>query len=106
MIFIIHRTFIYSFLIQGGKPTPLFIFLMALVFCTMNGYVQSRYLLHYYSYSNQWFFDPRFLIGVVVFLLGLAINVQSDATLRGLRKPNETGYKIPKGILPLGTFIG
>lgn len=70
---------------------------MAFVFCATNGYVQSRYLLHYYSYSNQWFSDPRFLAGVVLFLLGLAINIQSDATLRGLRKPNETGYKTPKG---------
>ena len=71
---------------------------MALLFTTMNGYVQSRYLLHYYSYNDQWFFDPRFLAGIVTFLLGLAINIQSDATLRSLRKPNETGYKIPKGI--------
>lgn len=92
-----HRSFIYPFIIQGGKPTPFIVFLMAFVFCATNGYVQSRYLLHYYSYSNQWFSDPRFLAGVVLFLLGLAINIRSDATLRGLRKPNETGYKTPKG---------
>jgi len=72
---------------------------MAMSFCTLNGYVQSRYLLHYYSYSDSWFNDPRFLAGVVIFLLGMAININSDAVLRGLRKPNEIGYKIPKGIL-------
>lgn len=76
-----------------------------MLFCTMNGYVQSRYLLHYYSYSNQWFYDPRFLAGVMLFLFGLAVNIQSDAALRGLRKPNETGYKTPKGALPLHTAI-
>lgn len=91
------RSLIYSFLIRGGKPTPFFICFMAMLFCTMNGYVQSRYLLHYYSYSNQWFYDPRFLAGILIFLLGLAINIQSDATLRGLRKPNETVYKTPRG---------
>ena len=98
MIFSINRVFIYSFLIHGGKPSPVIIVFMAFLFCAMNGYVQSRYLLQYYTYSDYWFFDPRFFIGIVMFLLGLAINIQSDAILRGLRKPNETGYKTPRGI--------
>lgn len=104
LMFIVYdyRTFIYSFLIQGGKPTPFIIFLMAMSFCTLNGYMQSRYLLHYYAYSDSWFYDPRFLAGVVIFLLGMAINIQSDAILRGLRRQNETGYKIPRGILSIG----
>jgi len=32
-----------------------------------------------------------------MFLFGMAINIHSDAVLRNLRKPNETGYKTPKG---------
>ena len=82
---------------KGSKPVPVVVFLMAMSFCTLNGYMQSRYLLHYYSYSNQWFYDPRLLIGIIMFLVGMAINIHSDAVLRNLRKPNETGYKIPKG---------
>jgi len=74
------------------------IFVVSLIFCAINGYMQSRYLLHYYSYSDQWFYDPRFMIGIVMFLSGMAINIHSDAVLRGLRKSNETGYKIPKGV--------
>ena len=35
-----NRTFIYSSLIRGGKPTPLIIFLSALFFCVCNGYMQ------------------------------------------------------------------
>ena len=104
MIFITNRVFIYSFLIQGGKATPFVVFFMAFLFCAMNGYVQSRYLLQYYTYNDYWFFDPRFLIGIVVFLLGLAINIQSDAILRGLRKPHEIGYKTPRGILSLDVY--
>jgi 3-oxo-5-alpha-steroid 4-dehydrogenase 1 len=32
-----------------------------------------------------------------MFLLGFYWNNQADAILRGLRKPGETGYKIPYG---------
>jgi len=33
-----------------------------------------------------------------MFLFGMAINIHSVAILHNLRKTNETGYKIPKGI--------
>jgi protein-S-isoprenylcysteine O-methyltransferase Ste14 len=32
-----------------------------------------------------------------MFLIGFSINFQSDSILRNLRKPGETGYKIPRG---------
>ena len=39
----------------------------------------------------------RFVIGVILFVSGLAINIHSDRILRNLRAPGETGYKIPRG---------
>ena len=92
------RSFYYPFVIKGSKPVPLMIFIVSLIFCTINGYMQSRYLLHYYSYSDRWFYDPRFMIGIVMFMCGMAVNIHSDAVLRGLRKSHDTGYKIPKGM--------
>jgi steroid 5-alpha reductase family enzyme len=60
--------------------------------------VNGRWLSHFStSYGAAWLLDPRFLIGVALFLLGLRINWQSDQILRNLRKPGETGYKIPVG---------
>jgi len=47
--------------------------------------------------STDWFTDPRFIIGIVVFAAGYMINHQSDAILLRLRKPGESGYKIPQG---------
>ena len=47
--------------------------------------------------SDEWLLDPRFLLGVGIFLLGLATNIHSDYILINLRKPGETGYKIPTG---------
>ena len=34
-----------------------------------------------------------------MFLVGMAINVHADSVLRSLRRPGETGYKIPYGNL-------
>lgn len=41
--------------------------------------------------------EPRFVIGVALFFLGMAINIHSDHILRSLRKPGDTGYRIPEG---------
>ena len=81
-----------------GKPTPLAPALAAFFFTSLNGYMQGRYLTHYLHYEMSWFYDPRFLIGHVLFLAGMAINIHSDAVLRSLRKPGDTSYKIPHGI--------
>ncbi|KAJ6661375.1 hypothetical protein lerEdw1_015003 [Lerista edwardsae] len=35
--------------------------------------------------------------GLAMWLSGLLINIHSDHILRNLRKPGETGYKIPRG---------
>ncbi|EPY72305.1 3-oxo-5-alpha-steroid 4-dehydrogenase 1 [Camelus ferus] len=101
-MFLIHcaqRTLIFSFLIRGGKPTPLYSFVLAFVFCTYKGYMQSRYLSQHAVYSDDWVTDLRFLTGFVLWLVGLLINIHSDHVLRNLRKPGQTGYKIPRGSL-------
>merc|ERR1711871_1660469 len=41
--------------------------------------------------------DPRFLVGLAVAVFGAAVNIHSDGILLSLRKPGETGYKIPEG---------
>jgi 3-oxo-5-alpha-steroid 4-dehydrogenase 1 len=49
-------------------------------------------------YSNAWLVDPRFISGlVIVCTFGFGLAKHSDAILRNLRKPGETGYKIPQG---------
>ncbi|XP_072171051.1 3-oxo-5-alpha-steroid 4-dehydrogenase 1-like [Diadema setosum] len=91
------RTFIFSLLIRGGKETPLLPFILACMFCSYNGYMQGRYLTQYAVYDKDWIKDPRFITGAVLFFTGMAINIHSDTILRNLRKPGETGYKIPCG---------
>lgn len=98
-MFLLHyfnRVFLFSLSIKG-KPTPISTALFALTFTTLNGYMQGRYLSHYYSYDPWWFADPRFVLGHLIFLLGMAANIHSDSILKGLRKPGDIGYKIPQG---------
>ncbi|KAL4629997.1 3-oxo-5-alpha-steroid 4-dehydrogenase 1 isoform X2 [Arapaima gigas] len=91
------RSLIYPFLIRGGKSTPFASFAIAFVFCVYNGYLQGRYLSRYAEYPADWVTRPMFISGSVLWLVGFLINVHSDHILRNLRKPGETGYKIPFG---------
>ena len=94
----VHRTFVFPFRIRSkAKPMPLMIALSGFFFNCVNSYLNGRGLSFFSEYPDSWFVDPRFAIGVGLFVLGFAINFQSDQILLSLRKPGETGYKIPKG---------
>ncbi|KAM9308269.1 3-oxo-5-alpha-steroid 4-dehydrogenase 1 [Gastrophryne carolinensis] len=93
----LHRTLIFPFLIRGGKPTPFASFALAFLFCCYNGYLQSSYLCKHAPLPSDWTKDPRFIAGIILFFCGMFINIYSDHLLRNLRKPGETGYKIPQG---------
>ena len=80
-----------------GKRMPLSIPLMAIVFNSLNAYINARWISHLGTYEVDWLTDPRFLIGAAVFLTGMGINLHADTVLINLRKPGETGYKIPQG---------
>ncbi|GAB4822399.1 hypothetical protein N2152v2_009445 [Parachlorella kessleri] len=81
-MFLVHyfnRDIIFPFRLRGGKPTPFI----------------TKYLLTEAPVYSP--ITPRFLIGAAVWLAGLVINMQADHILINLRKPGETGYKIPRG---------
>ncbi|KAJ8412762.1 hypothetical protein AAFF_G00117130 [Aldrovandia affinis] len=90
------RTFIFSALTKG-QPSPLKIVISAAVFCSINGFIQAHYLLHCFHYADAWLMDTRLVTGLILFFLGMAINIHSDHILRCLRKPGEVAYKIPTG---------
>ncbi|XP_036413406.1 3-oxo-5-alpha-steroid 4-dehydrogenase 2a [Colossoma macropomum] len=97
--FILHyfqRTFIYA-LLTKGRPSPLHIVVSAVVFCSINGFLQGHNMLHCVQYEADWLTDIRFIAGLLLFFSGMAINIHSDHILRNLRKPGEVVYKIPKG---------
>ncbi|KAM6972583.1 3-oxo-5-alpha-steroid 4-dehydrogenase 2a [Aplochiton taeniatus] len=90
------RTFIYS-LMTKGRSSPLYIVISAIIFCSCNGFLQGHYLLHCATYDGTWLTNIRLAIGLILFFIGMAINIHSDHILRCLRKPGEIVYRIPKG---------
>ncbi|RMC12593.1 hypothetical protein DUI87_10115 [Hirundo rustica rustica] len=59
--------------------------------------LEGYYLIYCAEYPNDWCTDIRFTSGLLLFLLGMGINIHSDLLLRQLRKPGEVTYKIPQG---------
>lgn len=96
LCFVVHyvnRSFIYPLRMKGSKPFPLPVMMMAMMFCALNGYIQCRSLTRYLLVPMNW----MTCLGIATWLLGLYINVDADHRLRTLRKPGESGYKIPHG---------
>ena len=95
-----NRTFIFPFRIRTkGKKMPLVIISSAIFFNLINAGLNGYFLAHFENYSNNSFADWNFFLGIILFIGGFIINQISDHILINLRKPNETGYKIPKGFL-------
>lgn len=57
----------------------------------------GKILTKYARYDMSYVSSPRFVCGLAIFFIGMAINIHSDHILRNLRRPGETGYKIPRG---------
>jgi 3-oxo-5-alpha-steroid 4-dehydrogenase 1 len=97
----LNRSLIYPFRQKATKKKmPIAIMWSAIGFNLMNGFVNGFFLgtmAEVSQYANDWMYSPQFLIGISLFFLGMGINWQSDNILLALRKPGETGYKIPKG---------
>ena len=95
----LYRTFVFPFLRRGGqREMPLSIVAMSIIFNLANAYLNARWI---YTMGPErpatWLADPRFVIGVALFVAGSLINRQSDRILFALRKPGGGGYAIPYG---------
>ena len=92
----LHRAFIYPFTLRGSEQRmPLSVISFGILFNGMNAYLNGRYIFAFSGgYPNSWMLDPRFILGITLFVLGYIINRQADLALRELRKNGESGYKI------------
>lgn len=95
----LYRTFVYPLrLAPSAARMPLATVVLAIAFNTLNATLNAYAITHgALRHVDAWLGDPRFLAGVALFAFGWFVNQQSDAILRKLRKPGETGYKIPHG---------
>jgi 3-oxo-5-alpha-steroid 4-dehydrogenase 1 len=95
-----HRSFIFPFMLKSDEKVPLSIMIFSMIFNSINTYIQGRWLYAFSpesSYTASWIWDPRFIIGVLIFACGFVMNKHADAILRGLWDRSNPGYKIPYG---------
>ena len=79
------------------KLMPLSVVIFAIIFNTINCWLNGIWLFDLsHGYELSWFKNPRFVLGVSLFFLGMIINIKSDNILFSLRDDGSTGYKIPR----------
>ena len=80
---------------------PVAIMAMGIVFNVLNGMMQAGGLFYFngnvptgigWSYLSE----PHALIGLLLFFIGMGINLHSDHVIRTLRKPGDTRHYLPQ----------
>lgn len=106
----IQRTFIWPLCVikEGGGKMNVLVMLFGTFLNTINAYLCSTFITRKGVYPLSYFYDPRLILGTIVFITGYYINRKSDSMLAQLRKPSgeavdtvsiENKYKIPYGFL-------
>ena len=117
-----NRIFIFPFRTRTkGKKIPVLVVFLALFFNLVNGFLNG-YWLGYMAgsrghgagesagmdlqiratvgdYYTTWITDPRFIIGITLFITGFIVNQVSDNHLIHLRNGKKSGYSIPSHTL-------
>ena len=102
-LFLIHyfqRSFIFPLLLKGKNRMPLVIIITGVIFNLINAYLIGGWLFHIAPddfYTTAWLYNPLFILGSLIFIAGMAINLNSDHIIRTLRKPGDTRHYIPRG---------
>lgn len=102
-LFLLHyfqRSFIFPLLLKGRNRMPWAIVLMGLIFNIINAYLLGAWLFFFSPatlYTAKWLSSPLFILGTIVFFIGMWINLRSDYIIRHLRKPGDTRHYIPRG---------
>lgn len=92
-----YRTFVYPALMRPSAHSfPALLVLFAIAFNVLNGYNNANALLANAAAGTP-LWTAHFVIGAAVFVAGFALHVHSDLVIRDLRRPGETGYRIPHG---------
>lgn len=109
-IWLIHygnRGFIFPLLMRVAKGQKgsfsIMIVLAGWLVTSLHGYLNAVFISHLSEhFDNQWFSDPRFIIGMSIYAFGYLMNLHSDNIVRNLRskaevESGEKVYRIPRG---------
>jgi 3-oxo-5-alpha-steroid 4-dehydrogenase 1 len=92
----LYRAFVYPFRRRPGT-IPALVVALGSTFNLVNGWLNGRWLSSLGPpHGLAWLAGSRFLAGLALFAVGLAVNLHSDQVLRELRSRGEGGYAIPQ----------
>ena len=94
-----HRSFVFPFRLRGKSLMPLSIIIMGAVFNVLNALMQGGWIFFVSPsdyYSREWLTTPQFIVGFLIFLVGMYVNIQSDDIIRDLRKNGDSRHYLPK----------
>lgn len=98
MLHYLHRTLIFPFRQPpGGRPMPLSVVAMALLFNGVNAWVNARWISHLGGDGEALLTAPLFYAGAGLFFAGFVANVHADSILLKLRARGPGHYAIPQG---------
>lgn len=103
LLFLLHyvqRSFVFPLLMKGRSRMPLTIMLMGITFNVLNSMMQVGGLLWFppqsYLLGASYLLQPQAIIGLLIFLVGMGINLHSDHVIRHLRQPGDTRHYLPQ----------
>ncbi len=93
-----YRTLVYPLRIRPGKRgAAWWVVALGMGFQVVNTWLIATWLSHLGDYAGWTLADPRLVCGGALFGAGWWANLASDRILRDLRRPGETGYRVPHG---------
>lgn len=96
LVHYVHRALVYPWTKpSSARRVPLVVALMAYVFCCINGYIQGYTWL--YACNDHTLRPISWTVGMMLWLMGAAINIHSDYLLAELRGQKGPGYHMPTG---------
>lgn len=93
------RSFVFPWLMTGRSRMPVAIMLMGILFNVLNGILQGGGLYWFpsaaYGEGATYLLRWNAVLGILLFVVGMAINLNSDHVIRHLRQPGDTRHYLP-----------
>ena len=94
----INRSIIFPLRLTNAAKIPTSIILSAIFFNMINGFINGYHLGNLANFNDtNYLYSYNFISGIIIFLLGLFINITSDNILIKI-KSLQKGYQIPNGM--------